>query len=180
CDLAIISPNDPAAMIGYARECRHLGIPYIYDPSQQVARLGGADLKEGVSGAHIVISNDYEFEIIREKTGMDETAMLDHADAVVVTRGEKGATVRTRSQAIGVAAIPPREIVDPTGVGDAFRGGFMKGLAVGADYETCARLGSVAAAFALEHLGGSTHSYTWPLFAERYERHFGPLALPGR
>lgn len=179
CDLTIISPNDPAAMIGYARECRHLGIRYLYDPSQQVARLDGADLKNGVSGAHIVICNDYEFAIIREKTGMDEAAMLDHAEAIVVTRGDKGARIGLRGRTIEVEAVPPREIVDPTGVGDAFRGGFMKGMAVGADYETCARLGSVAAAFALEHLGGTSHSYTWAGFAERYERHFGPLGTPG-
>ncbi len=178
CDLAIISPNDPAAMIGYARECRSLGIPYIYDPSQQVARLGGDDLADGVRGARIVICNDYEFEIIREKTGMDEGAMLQHAEAVVVTKGEKGATVRAGDRTIAVEAVPPREIVDPTGVGDAFRGGFMKGMAAGADYAICARLGSVAAAFALEHLGGTSHAYSWPAFAERYQRHFGPLALP--
>jgi adenosine kinase len=177
CDLTIISPNDPAAMIGYARECRELGIPYIFDPSQQVARLGGSDLQDGVRGAHLVICNDYEFEIVREKTGMDESAMLEHAEAVVVTKGEKGATVRLRDRTIDVAAVPPREIVDPTGVGDAFRGGLMKGLAAGADYETSARLGSVAAAYALEHLGGSSHTYSWAQFAARYEQYFGPLSL---
>ncbi len=177
CDLTIISPNDPAAMVQYARECRELGIKYIYDPSQQVARMGGDDIRVGLLGAHIVICNDYEYEIIREKTGMDAAAMLEHAAAVVVTRGEKGARITLRDRAIEVPAVPPTSIVDPTGVGDAFRGGFMKGLAMGADYETCGRMGSVAATYALEHLGGSSHSYTLEEFRARYAEHFGPIAI---
>jgi adenosine kinase len=177
CDLAIISPNDPAAMVQYAEECRTLGIPYIFDPSQQVARLGGDELRQGVVGARIVICNDYEFEIIREKTGMDAAAMLEQAEAVVVTRGGKGASIILGDRTIDVPAVPTDRIVDPTGVGDAFRGGFMKGLAARADYEVCGRLGSVAATFVLEHMGGLSHAYTWDEFAGRYEEHFGPLPL---
>jgi adenosine kinase len=80
---------------------------------------------------------------------------------------------------VSVAAVPPHRIIDPTGVGDAFRGGLLKGLAVGADLETCARLGSVAATYALEHLGGQSHAYTWEEFRDRYEAHFGALARIG-
>jgi adenosine kinase len=177
CELAIISPNDPGAMVRYAAECRELGVPYIYDPSQQVARMGGDDLKQGVVGAHMVVCNDYEFEIIREKTGMDAAAMLQHAEAVIVTRGEKGASIMLRDRTIDVAAVAPDAMVDPTGVGDAFRGGFMKGLAIGAGYDVCGQLGSVAATYALEHLGGSSHVYTWAEFKARYERHFGALGF---
>jgi adenosine kinase len=175
CDLAIISPNDPGAMVQYAEECRALGVPYIYDPSQQVARMSGEALTPGVRGARIVICNDYEYEIIRQKTGLDAAAMLERSEAVVVTKGEKGASVLLRDRTIDVPAVPPVEIVDPTGVGDAFRGGFMKGLAGGASWEVCARLGSVAATYALEHMGGSSHTYTRQQFAERYARHFGAL-----
>jgi adenosine kinase len=177
CELAIISPNDPAAMVRYAQECRELGVPYIYDPGQQVARMGGDELKQGVAGAHMVICNDYEFEIIREKIGMDAAAMLQHAEAVIITRGEKGASIVLRDRTVEIPAVAPDAIVDPTGVGDAFRGGFIKGLAVGVGYDVCGQLGSVAAAFALEHLGGSSHAYTWSDFKARYERHFGPLGL---
>ena len=173
CDLAIISPNDPGAMVQYAAECRTLGIPYIFDPSQQVARLNGEELRAGVAGAEILICNDYEFAIIAEKTGMDEGAMLEHARALVVTRGERGSSVILPSGAIEIPAVSPRQIVDPTGVGDAFRGGFMKGLSSGAGLEVCGRLGSVAAAYALEHLGGSSHSYTLEEFLERYADTFG-------
>jgi adenosine kinase len=178
CDLAIVAPNDPRAMRQYAEECRALGIRYMYDPSQQVARVDGDELKTGLVGASILICNDYEFEIIRQKTGMDEPAVIAAVrEAVVVTRGEKGAIIHTHDGRIEVPAVPPRRIVDPTGVGDAYRGGFMRGLAAGAPYETCARLGSVAATYALEHLGGQSHAYTWEEFRVRYEAHFGPLAL---
>ncbi len=176
CDLAIISPNDPAAMVQYAEECRTLSIPYLFDPSQQVARLSADDLREGLAGAYILVCNDYEFEIIRQKTGMDEGDLLQHTEALVVTRGEKGATIVTGKEKLHVPAVPPRRIVDPTGVGDAFRGGFMKGLAMGAPFEVCGRLGSVAATYVLEHLGGQSHAYTLGEFAERYKEHFGPLA----
>jgi len=175
CDLAIISPNDPAAMVQYGRECRELGIRYIYDPGQQVARMGGDELMDGVVGASIVICNDYEYAILREKTGLDVAAMLATAEAVVITKGERGASIHLRDRVIDVPAVTPREIADPTGVGDAFRGGFMKGLALGADYQTCGRMGSVAATYALEYMGGSTHHYTWVEFTARYASHFGPL-----
>ena len=102
--------------------------------------------------------------------------MLREANALIVTRGEHGSSVFTaRGGRIDVPAVAPRRIVDPTGVGDAFRGGLMKGMALGVPYETAARIGSVAATYALEHLGGQSHSYTWNEFASRYEEHFGPL-----
>ncbi len=176
CGLAIISPNDPGAMLQYAEECRALGIPYIWDPGQQCARMSGDELHEGLAGAAIVICNDYEFELIRQKTGLDESAILAHTQALVVTRGEQGCSIFESADRTDVSAVPPVRIVDPTGVGDAFRGGFLKGMALGADYGVCARLGSVAATYALEHLGGQSHAYTWLEFRERYEANFGVAA----
>ena len=154
-----------------------MGIPYIFDPGQQCTRMSGAELKDGLVGAHLVICNDYEFELLRQKTGFDEAAVLAHAEVLVITRGENGSSVYTASGArADIPAVPPHRIVDPTGVGDAFRGGLMKGMAVGVPYDVCARMGSVAATYALEHLGGQSHSYTWSEFGRRYEEHFGPLA----
>lgn len=173
--LVIISPNDPGAMVQYAEECSTMGIRYIWDPGQQCARMAGDQLKDGVIGAFMVICNDYEFELIRQKTGMGEQDVLAHVPLLVVTRGEHGCTVHTRGGAVDVPAVTPDRIEDPTGVGDAFRGGFMKGLALGLSYEVCARFGSVAATYALEHLGGTYHAYTWDEFKARYEQHFGPL-----
>ncbi len=173
--LTIISPNDPEAMLQYAEECRTLDIPYIFDPGQQCARMSGIELSGGLAGAMMVICNDYEFELIRQKTGLDEPAVLKKADLLVVTKGEHGCSVVTRDARVDVPAIPPLRMVDPTGVGDAFRGGFMKGLVAGFDHQTCAQLGTVAATYALEHLGGTSHAYSYEEFAARYEQHFGAL-----
>lgn len=176
-DLAIISPNDPAAMTQYAAECRTLGISYIFDPGQQCARMNGEELRDGIVGAHLVICNDYEMELIREKTGMSEADILSTAKVLVITRGENGSSVYEGSSRSDVPAVTPHRIADPTGVGDAYRGGFMKGLAHRQDLATCARIGSVAATYALEHLGGTSHSYSWPEFKARYAQHFGALSL---
>jgi adenosine kinase len=176
--LAIISPNDPGAMVQYAEECRTIRLPYIFDPGQQCARMSGDELRDGIVGAHLVICNDYEFELIREKTGMGETDVLANTGALIVTRGEHGSSVLTKTGRVDVPAVQPHREVDPTGVGDAFRGGLMKGMALGLPLDGAARLGSVAATYALEHLGGQSHSYTWDEFRQRYELHFGSMKVP--
>ncbi len=152
-----------------------LGLKYIWDPGQQCARMEGDQLAAGVRGAFMVIVNDYEFELLRQKTGMDEAAILSHAPVLVITKGEHGCSVHTPGRVVDVPAVTPHRIEDPTGVGDAFRGGFMKGMAMGATYQVCAQLGSVSATYALEHLGGTSHAYTWKEFVDRYEQHFGKL-----
>ncbi|HWB16447.1 MAG TPA: carbohydrate kinase family protein [Vicinamibacterales bacterium] len=176
-DLAIISPNDPSAMTQYADECRAMGVPFIFDPGQQCARMSAEELMDGLTGAAMVICNDYEWELLQKKTGLAESDIFDRTRMLVVTRGEHGSTVLTADSRADVPAVTPQRIADPTGVGDAYRGGFMKGLVHGADPTVCARMGSVAATFALEHLGGQSHAYTWQEFAARYAAHFGPLAL---
>jgi adenosine kinase len=173
--LVIISPNDPDAMMQYAEECRAMGLRYIFDPGQQCARMEGDQLADGLRGAFMVICNDYEFELIRQKTTLGEEDILRQTRLLVITRGEHGSRVLTGAGEVEVPAVTPHRIADPTGVGDAYRGGFMKGLALDADPIVCARLGSVAATYALEHLGGQSHAYTWDEFRARYEQHFGPL-----
>jgi adenosine kinase len=177
--LVTISPNDPAAMIQYAEECRTLGLPFIFDPGQQCARMSGDELRDGMAGAQLVVCNDYEFELIRQKTGMGEQEVLEEAAALVITRGEHGSSIFEGGERTDVPAVRPHRIVDPTGVGDAYRGGFMKGMASGAPYDVCARIGSMAATYALEHLGGQSHAYSTQEFRERYEEHFGPLTVRG-
>jgi adenosine kinase len=181
CGLATISPNDPAAMLQYAEECRALGIRFVFDPGQQCTRMSGAELRDGLEGATVLVSNDYEFELLKQKTGMSERDLLGQVGALVVTRGENGSSVITPDGGrIDVPAVKPHRLVDPTGVGDAWRAGFMKGLAIGVPYDTCARLGSVAATYALEHVGGQSHAYTWDEFKKRYEQHFGSLTHPAQ
>jgi adenosine kinase len=135
----------------------------------------GAELKDGVLGARIVICNDYELELLRQKTAMGEEDILQAAGALIVTRGEDGCSIHENNGRLDVTAVPARRIVDPTGVGDAFRGGLMKGMAAGLPLQVSAQLGSVAATYALEHLGGQSHAYTIEEFTTRYEAHFGPL-----
>ena len=172
-ELIIVSPNDPAAMMQYAEECRMLRIPYMFDPGQQCARMSGPELKDGLVGAQILICNDYELELIRQKTGMDESEILAVTEALVVTRGEDGCSIYSADSRVDVKAVMSDRVVDPTGVGDAFRGGFMKGLAAKEPYKLCAQLGAVAATYALEHLGGQSHAFTKGEFRTRYEEHFG-------
>jgi adenosine kinase len=172
--LVIVSPNDPGAMVQYAQECSTMGVRYIWDPGQQCARMDGSQLADGVRGAFMVIVNDYEFELLRQKTGMTADEIRMAVEVLVITKGENGCTVMTGSTSVDVPAVSPDRIEDPTGVGDAFRGGFMKGLADGASYEVCARMGSVAATYALEHLGGTSHAYTRAEFTARYNKHFSP------
>ena len=174
--LVIISPNDPDAMVQYAEECRTLGIPFIFDPGQQCARMSGDELRDGISGARMLICNDYEFELIRQKAGMGEDTVLGQVQSLVITRGEEGCSLYEEGRRIDVKAIAPHRIVDPTGVGDAFRGGIMKGMAVDKPLEKCAQLGTMAATYVLEHLGGQSHAYTMKEFGDRYAEHFGPLS----
>jgi adenosine kinase len=155
-----------------------LGIPFIFDPGQQCARMEGSELREGITGATIVIVNDYELELLRQKTGMSESDILVVAKTLIVTRGEHGSSIMTADGQVNVPAVTPARIVDPTGVGDAFRGGLMRGIALGLSYEDSARMGSVAATYALEHMGGLSHAYTWEEFKARYREHFGELILP--
>jgi adenosine kinase len=174
-DLVIVSPNDPAAMVRYARECLELGIRYIFDPGQQCARSSAEELRAGIIGANVLICNDYEFELIRSKTGLGEADVLAKSEALVITRGAEGSSIYTCEGRVDVPAVPEDCIVDPTGVGDAYRGGFMKGMASHATWKTCGQLGSVAATYALEHVGGQSHTYTWQEFKTRYEANFGAL-----
>src|SRR5262245_19557898 len=177
CGLAIISPNDPGAMVSYAEECRTLGIRFIFDPGQQCARMSGDELSDGLVGAAILVCNDYEFEILKQKTGFDQPAILNKVETLIITKGEHGSSIVTREGEQQVVAVAPRRIVDPTGVGDAFRGGLLKGLAVGLPAHIAAQIGSVAATYALEHLGGTSHAYTFAEFMTRYEKHFPPLRV---
>jgi adenosine kinase len=176
-DLAIVSPNDPTAMTQYAEECRTLGIPFIFDPGQQCARMSGPELLAGIVGARILICNDYELELIRQKTGLSEDELLEQAALLVITRGEHGSSVISARSRHDISAVPPNRMGDPTGVGDAYRAGFMKGLALRAEPPICAAMGSVAATYVLEHVGGQSHAYTWAEFQRRYESHFGALRV---
>jgi len=171
-DLVVISPNDPRAMERYVEECRELGLPYLYDPSQQIVRLSPEALRAGIEGARILAVNDYEFELIREKTGLSEEDVLACTQVLVITRGEQGSTIITREERLEIPPVPPTTVVDPTGVGDAYRAGLIKGMAMNLPWELAGRMGSVAATYVLEQAGTQNHRYTLEEFVARFRQHF--------
>ncbi len=188
--LAVIAPNDPAAMDAYAKECRELSIPFLYDPSQQVARLSADDLLTGLDGAAILSGNEYEFGIIEKKTDLSEAEILARVPVVVVTRGEEGSTIALRGgtpeapDGALTYRIPPARLrtaaLDPTGVGDAFRAGLLAARRRGLPWEVAGRAGSVAAVYALETLGPQPKRYTREEFVARYRENFGSAGIHAR
>ncbi len=171
-DWVVVSPNSPDAMVKYPQECQDLGIPYLYDPSQQIPRMTGEDLRLSVEGASALMVNDYEFELIKKKTGMLKTKILEGLQFMVITRGDEGASIYVDGKEICTPVVPPREILDPTGVGDAFRGGFLTGFSHGFDWGICGKMGALAATCCLESMGTQEHRYTVPEFVARFREHF--------
>lgn len=171
-DLVVISPNDPKAMHQYVSECKELGIPYLYDPSQQLARVSADEVNHGLKGAQSLFVNDYEFGLIEKMTGLTAADILAQVKFMVITRGEAGASVYADGQEFTIPIVPALQIADPTGVGDAFRGGFLSGYGRGFDWEICGRMGALAATYCLEQTGPQGQSYTRGEFVARYRQHF--------
>ncbi len=171
-DLVVISPNSPGAMVKFPTECQALGIPYLYDPSQQIPRMSGEDLRTGVEGCFALMVNDYEFELVKKHTGMSEAEIRAGRAFTVVTRGEEGASIYVGTDEFRTPIVPPKQIADPTGVGDAFRGGFLTGYAHGLDWEICGKIGALAATYCLEVKGTQEHNYTPAEFVARFREHF--------
>ncbi len=169
-DLAIISPNDPRAMIAYADECRTSNIPFIYDSSQQTARMNGEQLLQGLTGCAILSVNDYEYQLIQEKTGLSEDQILEKIGGLLVTKGSKGSDLLMEGKHYEIPVFAPVKIVDPTGAGDAFRGGLMRGMQLGLPWDVAGRMGALAATYVLEQLGTQSHHYTIKEFITRYRQ----------
>ncbi|MFO7741965.1 MAG: carbohydrate kinase family protein [Anaerolineae bacterium] len=172
-DLVVISPNDPEAMVKYAAECQALSIPYLYDPSQQIVRLSGDQLRQGLQGATLLVVNEYEFEMLRDKTALSATQIqAAPSQACIVTRGTEGSRIWTANRTYDIPPAIPPCIDDPTGVGDAYRAGVIKGLALGLPWDLIGRVGSVAATYALEQPGPQNHTYTLADFVSRFRTYF--------
>lgn len=171
-DYVVISPNSPDAMKKYTEECIELGIPYLFDPSQQVARNPHGDLREGVEGAHALFCNEYEFELLQKHTGLTARKIDQLVKLLVITRGESGTTIKSEDKEYHIPIVPAKCIADPTGVGDAFRGGFLRGYRLGLDLQTCGQMGALSATYCLEHKGTTNHSYTTLEYINRYREFF--------
>jgi adenosine kinase len=176
-DLVLIGANDPEAMLRHTDECRELGLPFVADPSQQLARMDGPEIRRLVEGARYLLTNDYEWELLLRKTGWSEDDVAARVDVRITTHGEKGAVVVPRDGAeIAIGVVPETARVDPTGVGDGFRAGFLAGVAGGLSLERAAQLGSLVAVHVLETDG--PQDWTWePAKAlDRLRDAYGPDA----
>jgi len=153
-DLVVISADDPAGMVRHSQECRQRGYRFAADPSQQLARIEGVDAAELVRGADLLFTNDYELGLLKSKTGWTDTAVLDAVGYRVTTLGSKGVEiVASDGSRLTVGALPEKSKTDPTGVGDAFRAGFLAGRARALTFERSAQLGSLMATLTLETVG---------------------------
>jgi adenosine kinase len=171
-DLVIISPNDPDAMTHLCEECRERGIRFIYDPSQQVARLNGDQLRANMHGAYMLVVNEYEAHMIHDKTGLDITALRSMVEVLIVTYGNQGSKVFTPDSEVQIPVFQETIIKDPTGVGDAYRAGLICGLAQEYPLKLCGELGSLCATYALEHVGTQNHYFTPSEFVARFRTTF--------
>jgi len=175
-DIAIISPGNIDDMRRLPAFYKEKGIPYIYDPGQQLPVLSGSDLLAAIEGSLACITNDYELNMICRTTGKSEDELLGRTLWLVTTLGAEGSHVRGADGTdIRIPPVPVSQVVDPTGAGDAHRAGLLKGLVHGLTMPEAARLGSVSAAFAIEKMGTQEHSYSPAEFRARYEAAFGSL-----
>ena len=171
--LVVIGPTEPEPIVRFTRECQQMGVPYVYSPIWQIIRMSGEEIAEGVRGAKVVVANDYEYELIRDKTGLSQRDILDHAEMVVVTKGKHGSTIMTQDGQAAIPSATPREVVDPVGAGDAYLGGLVYALDTGLDIERAGRIASLAAVYAIEQSGTQAHAYTREEFVARYTDNFG-------
>ncbi len=159
-ELVIIGANDPDAMILHTEECRKLGLPFAADPSQQLARLSGDEIRKLIDGAAYLFTNDYEWDLLLSKTGWTDADVMAQVDLRVTTLGAKGVDIVDRDgSTIHVDVVPETSQTDPTGVGDAFRAGFLTGRSAGLSLERSAQLGSLVAVLVLESTG--TQEWEW-------------------
>ncbi|WP_204456988.1 carbohydrate kinase family protein [Actinokineospora baliensis] len=176
-DLVLISPNDPEGMLRHAQESRERGYTFAVDPSQQLARMDGEQIRQFITGADYLFSNDYEWELLRRKTGWSEAEVMDRVGLRITTLGEKGVEIVTKDgTSLNVGAVPEKAKVDPTGVGDGFRAGFLAGLTQGLGLDRCAQLGSMVAVLVLEADGPQEWTYDKAEAVARIADAFGPEA----
>lgn len=171
--LAIIAPGNLDDMIKYSREYKLRGIPYIFDPGQSIPAIETAKLMEMLSGSRIFISNDYELEMVMRSTRKGKTDLLKLTDIIITTLGERGAVIATPDGEMTIPAAFPTKVSDPTGAGDAFRAGLIKGLVQGKNIVDACRMGAVCASFSLECNGTQCHRFSKEDFLRRYESNFG-------
>ena len=173
-DLVVVSPNDPEAMLRHTHDSRGRGLPFVADPSQQLARMAGDEIRQLVDGAAILFTNDYESELLGHKTGWSQDDVLQRVGTWVVTRGKEGCLILARgAEPLAVPVAQEMRILDPTGVGDAFRAGFLSGVGWGLSHERCAQVGSMLATYVIETVGTQEYDLDVATFVKRLGEAYG-------
>ena len=176
-DMMVISPDDPEAMLRHSDVCRQLGIAFAADPSQQMARMSGEEIKALIDGATYLFMNEYELALAIQKTGWSDSQILDRVKYRVVTLGAKGARVESSAgEFVHVGCPQENSKTDPTGVGDSFRSGFIAGLAWGVSHQRCAQLGALIATYVIETVGTQEYRFTSAEFVTRFAQAYGQAA----
>ena len=176
-DIVVISPDDPEAMLRHSEVCRSEGIAFAADPSQQMARMSGDEIRQLITGAKYLFLNEYELALAMQKTGWSDAEILNLVDYRVVTLGSEGAKVESKNGEFVQVGVPKEKAkIDPTGVGDSFRSGFIAGLAWGLSHERCAQLGSMIATYVIETTGTQEYRFTNEEFVSRFAEAYGAEA----
>jgi adenosine kinase len=171
--LGIVAPDGRQAMIEHAAQFREARIPFIFDPGQGLPMFGSEELSLFIDQATWVAVNDYEWQMLQQKTGLTAAQVAAKVDALIVTRGAEGSSIYTKERTWTVPAVTPRAVVDPTGCGDAYRAGLIHGLLRGLDWETTGRIASLMGSMKIESRGPQNHNFTKAEFDRRYQDHFG-------
>jgi adenosine kinase len=171
--LGIVAPDGRQAMIEHAAQFKEAKIPFIFDPGQGLPMFGAEDLALFIDQATWVAVNDYEWQMLQQKTGLTAAQVAAKVDALIVTRGAEGSTIYTKERTWTVPAVKPRAVVDPTGCGDAYRAGLIHGLLRGLDWETTGRIASLMGSIKIESRGPQNHDFTKADFDRRYQDNFG-------
>jgi adenosine kinase len=170
--LAIISPEHKSRMLSYAKIYRHNNIPFIFDPGQMVPAFSAVELRQAIKGAKVLIGNDYEIKLIVDKLKIKFEALLKMAELVIITRGEKGSEIYREAEKITIKPAKPKNASDPTGAGDAYRAGLIKGLIMGYNLKTCGQLAGLVSVYTVEKFGTQTHRFTISELKKRYQENF--------
>jgi adenosine kinase len=176
--IGIVAPDGRDGMIAHAAQFAAAGIPFIFDPGQGLPMFNGDELRAFIKQATWVAVNDYEWQLVQEKTRLSAADIAAEVEALIVTRGAEGSVIHTKGREIVIPTARPNAVVDPTGCGDAYRAGLIHGLLHGLDWETTGRIASLMGAIKIESRGTQNHSFTRAQFEQRYQASFGePLAL---
>ncbi|HEX6998015.1 MAG TPA: carbohydrate kinase family protein [Gammaproteobacteria bacterium] len=171
--IGMVSPDGRAGMLEHAAQFAEAGIPFIFDPGQGMPMFNGEELRRFVEQCTWVTVNDYEWQLLKDRTGWDVKDVVERTEALIVTRGAEGSVIYTKSATYEIPTVKPKSVEDPTGCGDAYRAGLLYGLLHGLDWETTGRVASLMGAIKIEQHGTQNHTFTRKQFEDRFKASFG-------